>query len=367
MNKKICLIYNFAHHYRTDIFCLMDKELSIDFVFGDKYLDVKKMDYSLIKNFKKEVKNIVLFKKPIYYQQGVLKLLFGKYSSFLMLGEPICLSTWLMLILCKVFKKKIYFWSHGWYGKETFIIGILKKIFFSLSDGVFLYSDYSKKLMVNENFNKDKLHVIYNSLSYDSQLKERINIKDSNIYNRHFKNDFKNLIFIGRLTKVKKLNMILEALNILKNKNKYYNLTFIGEGESKSYLLKLVEKYKLSDVVWFYGKSYKESELSTLIYNADLCVSPGNVGLTAIHSLNYGTPVLTHNNFAYQMPEFEAIQQNKTGLFFDYNDVSSLSDKIQFWLENNTDKNKIRKACYEVIDKKYNPYYQIDVFKKHLK
>ena len=83
MNGKICLIYNYAHHYRTDIFCLLDKEFSIDFVFGDKYLDVKKMDYSLLDNFKKEVKNKVLFKKPIYYQTGVLRLFFEKqYSSF---------------------------------------------------------------------------------------------------------------------------------------------------------------------------------------------------------------------------------------------------------------------------------------------
>ena len=367
MKKKICLIYNYAHHYRTDIFCLMDRELSVDFVFGDKYLDVKKMDYSLLENFKKEVKNIIIFKKPIYYQSGILRLLFDKYSSFLMLGEPICLSTWLMLILCKVLNKKIYFWSHGWYGKEFFITRILKKIFFSLSDGVFLYSDYSRKLMIKENFNKEKLHVIYNSLSYDSQLKERTNIKASDTYKRHFKNNNKNLIFIGRLTKVKKLNMILEALNLLKNKNKHYNITFIGEGESKSDLVELVVKYNLCDVVWFYGKSYKESELSTLIYNADLCVSPGNVGLTAIHSLNYGTPVLTHNNFAYQMPEFEAIIPNKTGLFFEYNDIISLSNKIQFWFDQKKDINQIRKACYEIIDTKFNPYYQVKVFKKYLK
>jgi glycosyltransferase involved in cell wall biosynthesis len=368
MNGKICLIYNYAHHYRTDIFCLLDKEFSIDFVFGDKYLDVKKMDYSLLDNFKKEVKNKVLFKKPIYYQTGVLRLFFEKqYSSYLMLGETICVSTWLMLFLCKIFNKKIYFWSHGWYGKESFFRRSIKKIFFSLPDGTFLYNNHSRNLMIKHNFNKNKLHVIYNSLSYDTQLKERSKIKESKIFKNKFNNTNKNLIFIGRLTKVKKLHLLIEALNILKNRSKHYNLIFIGQGESKQELINLVKKLNLSDVVWFYGASYNEAELSNLIYNADLCVSPGNVGLTAIHSLTYGTPVITHNNFNYQMPEFESIEVNKTGLFFNFDDITSLSNNIELWFDQNLNRNQIREACYKVIDTKFNPYYQIEIFKKFLK
>lgn len=366
MKNKICLIYNYAQHYRTDIFCLLDKELPMDFVFGDKYLDVKKMDYSLLKNFKKEVKNITVIKKPIYYQKGVLKLLFENYSSYLILGETICISTWLMLFLSKILNKKIFFWSHGWYGKESFLRRILKKIFYSLSDGNFLYGDYAKSLMINEGFDKKKLHVIYNSLSYDSQKKARKAIKNFDIYINKFKNKNKNLIFIGRLSKVKKLNMILEALYLLKSKNKYYNLTFIGEGESRLELMQIVKKYNLNDCVWFYGESFDEIELSNLIFNADLCVSPGNVGLTAIHSLTYGTPVITHDNFSYQMPEFEAIKINQTGLFFKYGDIVSLEKNIQRWFDQNIDRKKIREACYEVIDSKYNPNYQIKVLKKYL-
>lgn len=46
---KLCLIYNFAQHYRTSIFKLIDQEYDCDFFFGDSYLNVKKMDYSQLK------------------------------------------------------------------------------------------------------------------------------------------------------------------------------------------------------------------------------------------------------------------------------------------------------------------------------
>lgn len=47
MKKKLCVIHNFAQHYSTEILTLLDKEYNCDFYFGYKYLDIKKMDYSL--------------------------------------------------------------------------------------------------------------------------------------------------------------------------------------------------------------------------------------------------------------------------------------------------------------------------------
>ena len=326
INKKVCLIYNYAQHYRTNIFTLMDKKIQCDFVFGNKMGDVKKMDYSTLSHFKKEVDNITFIRKPIYYQKGVISLLKENYTTYLILGDIHCLSTWLMLLLTKFSKKKIYLWSHGWYGRESAIKSIIKKIFFSLADGTFLYGNYARKLMIKEGLNESKLFIIHNSLSYDEQFAIRKELKPSSIYKNHFRNNFRNLIFVGRLTKVKNLELLLNAVALLKSQYLDVNLTFIGDGTMKDELVKQVQQLGI-ERVWFYGACYDEKELSCLIYNADLCVSPGNIGLTAIHSMSYGTPVLTHNNFPYQMPEFEAIEDGITGTFFEYENYDSLGSK----------------------------------------
>ena len=117
----------------------------------------------------------------------------------------------------------------------------------------------------------------------------------------------------------------------------------------------------------FYGPCYDEKENAQLIYDANMCVAPGNIGLTAIHSLSFGTPALTHDSFEYQMPEYEAIIDGKTGTFFKKDDVNSMADAIQNWIENNTDRDKTRHACYEEIDARWNPEFQMKVLKKHLK
>ncbi|GHU67777.1 hypothetical protein FACS189413_03190 [Bacteroidia bacterium] len=342
----------------------MDKELECDFVFGDKYLDVKKMDYSLLSHFKKEVQNKTFIKRPLYYQKGVLSLLNEDYTHYIMLGEVVCISTWLMVWGARLKGKKIYLWSHGWYGKESKIRIFITKFFFQrFASGFFLYGNYAKKLMMEGGLNPQKLHVVYNSLAYDEQIELRKKLKNTDIYKVHFHNDCLNLIFVGRLTKVKQLDMLLYALLELNRQGLNYNLTLIGSGEMTQKLSDLAKELNVEDNVWFYGATYNEIEISKLIYNADLCVSSGNVGLTAMHAMVYGCPVITHDNFTWQMPEFEAIEKGKTGDFFKQNNIQSLVETIQKWFLQNLDRETVREKCYEIIDSKYNPHKQLETIK----
>lgn len=363
---KLCIIYNFGAHYRQRIFKLMDDIFDCEWYFGKSNQDIKKMDYSIFKGTITEVKTKKIWR--FTFQCGVLRLL-GKYNVFLMLGDSRSLSTWLFLLFAKFFsEKKVYLWSHGFYGKETKFESLIKKTIFNLADGIFLYNNYARDIMINKGFGKDKLFVIYNSLDYDVQLSIRKNITMTDIYSRHFDNNNPNLIFIGRLTKVKKLDLLLKAVKILKNKGFDYNITFIGDGTERQELEKIVLELELGKQVWFFGPCYDEYKNAEFIYNADLCVAPGNVGLTAMHTMVFGTPVITHNDFKYQMPEFEAIKPNETGIFFEKDNVNDLANKINLWFNNkNNKRNNVREACYKEIDAFWNPYFQIDVLKNNIK
>lgn len=361
MINEACLIYNYAQHYRSGIFIKMDKELEVDFYFGDKMQDVKKMDYEKLSHFKKELKNVFIT-SHIYWQSGSTSLFFNNYKQYIILGDYYCLSTWVLLFLCKFSNKKVYLWTHGWYGNENFFKRIIKKWFFKLSDGVLLYGKYAKKLMINEGFNSEKLHVIYNSMNYETQLNVRKKTAKSDIYEKYFKNNFPVMIFIGRLTKVKELTYLLEIQERIEKKGLGINIIYVGEGEDKKRLKKLAANKN----VWFYGACYDEEKIGNLIYNADLCVSPGNVGLTAMHSMVYGTPVFTNDDFSTQMPEFEAIESNVTGGYFKKNNLDSMVTSIYNWLILDKNREEIRENCYKKIDKYYNPNFQIAVLKNIL-
>lgn len=364
---KLCLIYNFAQHYRAGIFKRISEEFECEFYFGDSMSDVKKMDYSILIGLVHEMHTKRL--GVCTYQNGVLGLLKKDYNTYILLGDTHSLSTWLFLLFAKFFsQKKVFLWSHGWYGKESPVERFLKKIFFKLPNGgVFLYGNYARNLMIHEGFKPEKLFTIHNSLDYEKQVIVRHKLHKTNIYKSHFVLSGYNIIFIGRLTQVKKLDMMIKALRLILDSGLDVNLTFVGDGIESKKLHALAIKMNLVDNIWFYGPCYDEETIGELIYNADICVSPGNVGLTAMHALVYGTPVITHNNYPLQMPEFEAIVEGKTGSFFDYDNVESLAFSIRNWLKTNDDsRDAIRQNCFSEIDHYWTPEYQMGVLRKQL-
>ncbi len=363
--KTICCVFNYAPHYRTAVYKLMEEELACDFYFGNKVkATIRKIDYSIFDRPVKELKSFWFFNR-IYWIAGSVSLLFRPYKKYLLTGETLCLSNWVMMLFSKLMRKQVYVWSHGWYGNETGLQRAVKKLYFSLVNAVFLYGDHARKLMICEGFNPQKLHVIYNSLDYEKTITARNQQQRTSVYYEHFLNNNPVIIFIGRLTAGKKLDMLITTLCRLNENDNQINLVIVGDGEEKSHLLQLVEQYNLKDQAWFYGQTYDEEVIGELIYNADLCVSPGNVGLTAIHALSYGTPVITHDNFAAQMPEFEAIESGSNGDFFTEGNIESLQSTISNWLLVHRKKErKLIAACYKRIDDFFNPAYQVLALKK---
>lgn len=339
-----------------DITFYLETENKVDNI---KYISEKLLNEKF--NWKR-IKN--RYYSRFLWQKGVLEIPFKNYDVIIFSGNIRCLSTWLSSILARIRGQRVYFWTHGVYGKESKISLFVKRIFLSIPTGNFFYGNLSLQKVISWGFDKNENHIIYNSLDYDSHLKNRELNSQVNLYRKHFNNENPVLLFIGRLTKVKKLEQLLLAAKKMADDGKSYNIVLIGDGPERANLEKIAEDNSLN--CWFYGECYDESKLYGLIEQADLCVSPGNVGLTLMHCLSYGTPVITHNDFAFQMPEAEAIIPGLNGDFFKKDNIENLAKTINGWFEINkhTSRIVIKNNCYSVIDEKYNPYYQSALIEK---
>lgn len=360
--KKVCLVCLTASHYRKLIYSLLDVNLKCDFIFGNMKTSVKQLDLTFFRNAC-YVPNIPIGTGRIYKMPHVQKKL-KSYDVVINCMGILCVSSWLYMFRAKFLKQKVYLWDHGWYGREGFFKKWMKRAYFCLADGAFLYGNYARDLMIENGFKGEKLHVVYNSLDYDAQLKLRNQMQPSNIYIKHFGNTNPVLVMIGRLNLRKHLDMLIYAIEQLAIQGEFFNVVLIGDGEDRQTLEKLTKERGIDRQVWFYGACYEEETNAELIYNADLCVVPGDIGLTAMHSMMFGCPVLTHDFYPTQGPEFESIQEGKSGTFFKKGSIESLSASISRWFVEKKDlREEIRMACYKEIDEKWNPHKQLEVIK----
>ena len=183
----------------------------------------------------------------------------------------------------------------------------------------------------------------------------------SDVFVKHFRNSFPTLIFIGRLTPVKQLDWVIRARAKHLQEDINYNVIIIGDGPMTAELKSLANQLHVENYFWFYGECYDNNVVNTLLYNAELCVSPGNVGLTALHSMMYGTPVLSNDDAKTQMPEYETIVPGKTGDLYKYHDFEDFCQKVAQWLTANHDRSLVRSYCYAMINDKWNSNNQIRI------
>ena len=347
-----------------------DQDLEFNFYFGETLNgSIKKMNLNtpfwkanqgkLIK-----IRNRRVFGRLIW-QSGVLReVWFGNIKRALFLGDMNIVSTWLGVIILRLKGAKIFYWGHGFSGKESYPKRCLRIAFNKLAHKHFVYGERAKKIMLAYGFTDSDIHIIYNSLDYGSHKKLRFNLPVNEKIQTFFINpNLPMLVFIGRLTPAKKLDLLIKAVHVLNKEVKKFNLLIIGDGSERNRLEQLCNDLLQKGSYFFYGSCYNEYEIGTLLAYSDLCVSPGNVGLTAIHSLSFGTPVCSHDNFGNQMPEHEVIEPGETGFFFKENDLNDLVQNIREWFSKVDSRDEVRKACYAVIDNKYNPQHQMQIFK----
>ena len=286
-----------------------------------------------------------------------------------MLGSIYYVAYIVAIPIIKFFKVPLIFWTHGFLGKDNRIIERLRHLLYTQADANLLYGERAMKIMRKSgNYEKRYLDVIYNSLDYEGL--DRLNKKGLNclsIRDALFEHSDKPLVIAtGRVTKEKRFDLLLEALYYsVKSHSKYFNLLIIGEGPELDSLKEYAHKKEIEKYVSFTGAIYGD-EVYKYLKASDLCVIPGNVGLSAMHSLSVGIPVISHNNFNIQMPEFEAIIDGQTGAFYEYENRNDLIKKIHEWA---FDKQKLTNAsfrCREIIKTKYHVDNQIEIIKKCL-
>ena len=385
---KIGLVPDRFTHYRYPIFKLLSQERKNDFslvIFADTE-DVKEGIYRGVNaidprfcdldiengGVRWERTHDFYLKGVCVWQTGLIKIALDRtYDVIVYWGDAYRLSTWVSALIARFLGKKVVFWTHGIYGNENWFKFWLRIYFYRVANALLLYGSRAKRLLKPFMNPGQKMHVINNSLDYEIQDSIYKKLSDSDLIDikgRFFSPEDKVLCFIGRLEPRKKLHLLLDALiRIRANNTAPIKLLIIGDGSERANLEALTAQLGLTNDVVFYGACYDDEETVPLLAMSDILVSPGGVGLAAMHALISGTPIITHNDFSNQMPEVEAIQDGVNGCFFANEDSNDLADKILDCFRYLNEGVISAESCRNVILTTYTPDFQRDVFIKMLK
>lgn len=373
LKPKVGIAYHFFAEYRSAVIYALSQSDEYEFVFWGARTDpaesgIQEMYFDETISFQK-IRSIQ-GPKGLLIQPEILRLsLDNSYDAIIFLGNWKYIVTWPSVITAKLTGKKILFWTHGWIKNEKGIVGLVRNLFYSLSDGLLLYGNRAKEICIDKGWDTNRLAVVYNSLDYPQQIKlrEKLTQQSRDELRTRIWGDSSTpvIVSIGRITKRKQIDMLLHSANYIWNVySKKVNVLVIGDGPEVENLQKLSSELKVN--VHFYGVCFDEKILANLIGSATVAVAPASVGLTIMHTLAYGVPMITHDVFDLQGPEAEAIRPGINGDFYRYGSIEDLSVKIINWIQHSYPPDEVREQCMSIIDEFYNPDYQVEVIESAL-
>ncbi|EJT0553356.1 glycosyltransferase [Vibrio vulnificus] len=372
--KKILIHYPFIPIYRVPIFNEFGRNQKFKHLviapelFHDKTFHFDKTKY-LFNWSKSHSHHFSILGRGIDIEWGILSNLWAhraKGSCYVILSNPNILSSWLYSICARILGYKVVFWGHGLIKKDTGITRFIRKLYYSLADHFWLYGNDAIPLMRDIGISDDKLSVIYNSLDYEVQrkLREKLtNQKEIIKTELGIDQNEKVIVSMGRLLEKIRLDQGVNGIHKIINSEPNVKLVVIGDGPEKDSLIALTKELDIESKVLFVGAIYNESDIARYYTIADVSIVMGRVGLSAMHSLAYGVPLITHDNLEEHCPEVEAIVPGETGEFFQENNIDSFVCVLLKLLKNSSN---YRNNCVSMIEDKYTPSKQMEFIEESL-
>lgn len=314
--KRVLLVSNKVFHYRIPIYNY----------FHEKFLE-NGIEFSLLANeVQKESP------EKLAFEHHIVPFSFIEYQKIIKEWQPDVIITflhlknlilWPLLHYCKIKKIPIIKWGHGVNLVDQ--NNKFKKMLFgyihNLVDAIIIYSEEEKRHFSPKSLKK--CFIAYNTINFSAIPKVNTTIKEiKDKYDIPFE---KVVLFVGRITKHKKVDILLDFFKDKKNQSE--GLVIVGPDMSEAQL----EIVKDSPCIRYLGPIYDHIEVNEIFKMADIFCIPGANGLGVNQAMYWGLPILTIDSGQHS-PEITYVKNGRNGLLV--SSEKELAEKLHFLLQN---------------------------------
>jgi len=251
-----------------------------------------------------------------------------RFDHIVLLGNVKHLSNWWLLLRARwTSSAPITLWTHGVLASEHGLKRVIRTFFYNLSSKLVVFSHRSMDLLKMQGVTRP-IFVIRNSSFSESAIEPFIPELETKALS--IRDDCVRVLFVGRVLPSRRLPLLVKACYELQRRTGLRaEIDIVGAGTETNSVETLAKSLAVS--VTCHGPVYSPEDLFVYFSKAHVLVYPGPIGLAAVQSIFFFTPVVTNDNLNSQKPEHEAIVDGVNGSFFREDDASDLSRKIEHW------------------------------------
>ena len=301
--SMLVILYRVVQEWRLPVFNRLAKKIELKVFHGPDFVGTKIVNSKKIYNFKSY--KLVSYKLKGKSSNDIFAMPLSPFLFFQLIcfnpsiviteGTSNLFNALIGFLYCKLFRKKYIWWSLGGL-KDREHKGFRKQLNIIInylechSDAIISYSNFGREYFMALGIPKHRIFVATNVIDTDAKIKDIGNYNISEVYKQAHMDSKFNVLYVGALTKVKKVDILIRAFAKLES---YYlgqiKLTIIGDGHEKVYLKKLSENLAIKNIQ-FEGQLF--DGVSKYFLASDVFVLPGLGGLAISDALVHGLPVI---------------------------------------------------------------------------
>ncbi|MBA7549156.1 D-inositol-3-phosphate glycosyltransferase [subsurface metagenome] len=225
---------------------------------------------------------------------------------------------------------------------------------FLKSDAIIVYSEEKKKHLVSTGAYERAIFIAYNSLDTDSLMAIAKEVQKSA---QPLVSKGDRVIFVGRLIKSKRVDILLRAFKIVQGKLRNAELFIVGDGPEKCLLETLAVNLDLKNVKILSINDKKV--LGRYLMSSSVFVLPSLGGLAINEAMCFGLPVVCTEADG---TEKQLLYEGRNGLYTKPGDVVDLASKIEKILKDNKLQKQMAKESLKIIRDKVNVHTMLKGF-----
>lgn len=341
-------------HYRVPFFTALAQHPRIDLVIA-----AGRDDFTPTLTIQREVsgarivplQNRWIVGKQFLWQTGIRNVICQADIVILPFNLRI-LSGLYALMQCRAMDRAVVLWGHALGKSELPFVVTLRRWLALQADAVIVYSERGQQQLCGLGIPEKKVFVARNSVSIEGIESDMW--LSSTPRNR--------ILYIGRLLPNKKVDLLVRAFALsIPWLRDDVRLTIIGDGPERTRLESLVRRLGLEARVEFTGALVEEAMLGKYFRSSLFGVFPGCIGLSVIHSLIYGVPVVVADNEPHG-PEIEALVPGLNSEFFRADSVDELSNAIVKLAGNRSYLRVLSKNARNTVAGRYGVSQMVEAF-----
>jgi glycosyltransferase involved in cell wall biosynthesis len=218
---------------------------------------------------------------------------------------------------------------------------------------MFMVTSESIKDEWNKCIHPEKIHVVYPPFNIN-----KYNVLTNNRIYRD--NSVKKVGFVGRLSKEKSVDTLINAFEIIRKKKTDVELLIVGQGSEKNMLINMTVKKGLEKHIHFSG--YQENVFHFL-NQMDILVLPSRTEgcpMVIIEAMASGLPIVATNVGG----NVELVLHNETGFLTPVNNALKMSEYIIYLLEHVEIAKKMGELGKKKAFEKYHPTIFVNEIEK---